>query len=574
MIKKLISLLLVICITLSTSIIVSATNTDVSPPAIPTTGDIWDGTITEPKSIVIKDNLYYYEISKCSELAYIAQVGGDWLNYNYILTDNLILNDTIIEWDENGDCINSQNLKKWIQINNFDGKFDGNGFVISGLYGDGGLFGKIKTNSKINNVILINSYINSSSSFSYYVGGIIDDSGSRSTISNCVFSGYVTANANCVGGILGYGYYLTDLSNCVNYGSVNGKTLTGGVAGTCGDVSNCTNYGIVQGADSTGGIAGDATDIYNCINYGSVYGIDYIGGIAGTLYEVSNCINYADVNGESYISGIGSRDYDTSIMNETEFTECMNFGNITATGDYVGGITSKAYAYILRCSNSGTIIGNNYCGGLAGLATFVSGWTTSAIDDSYNIGNVTGNSYCGGIVGSINNTSISYCYNSGNIVGSSNVGALAVNKQQLMFGPSIVGETYYLKNNTINSQIYGCEDVTADILNITAKTNEELKQVRFSSNVWSYNNNKINNGYPYLKYQDTILRKQLLGDINLDDYVDIDDALLLFQNSLYPEYYPIDYIGKLDFTKDGFVDIDDALLLFQYSLYPDYYPIN
>lgn len=70
------------------------------------------------------------------------------------------------------------------------------------------------------------------------------------------------------------------------------------------------------------------------------------------------------------------------------------------------------------------------------------------------------------------------------------------------------------------------------------------------------------------------VRKQLLGDINLDDYVDIDDALLLFQNSLYPEYYPIDYIGNLDFTKDGFVDIDDALLLFQYSLYPDYYPIN
>lgn len=67
---------------------------------------------------------------------------------------------------------------------------------------------------------------------------------------------------------------------------------------------------------------------------------------------------------------------------------------------------------------------------------------------------------------------------------------------------------------------------------------------------------------------------QLLGDINLDGYVDIDDALLLFQNSLYPEYYPVDYIGNMDFTKDGFTDIDDALLLFQYSLYPEYYPIS
>ncbi len=68
--------------------------------------------------------------------------------------------------------------------------------------------------------------------------------------------------------------------------------------------------------------------------------------------------------------------------------------------------------------------------------------------------------------------------------------------------------------------------------------------------------------------------QDILGDINGDKYVDIDDALLLFQNSLYPEYYPINYRGNLDFTKDGYVDIDDALLLFQYSLYPDYYPIN
>lgn len=66
----------------------------------------------------------------------------------------------------------------------------------------------------------------------------------------------------------------------------------------------------------------------------------------------------------------------------------------------------------------------------------------------------------------------------------------------------------------------------------------------------------------------------LLGDINRDGYVDIDDSLLLFQNSLYPDYYPISYPGTLDFTKDGYVDIDDSLLLFQYSLYPDYYPIG
>lgn len=67
---------------------------------------------------------------------------------------------------------------------------------------------------------------------------------------------------------------------------------------------------------------------------------------------------------------------------------------------------------------------------------------------------------------------------------------------------------------------------------------------------------------------------QILGDVNFDGYVDVDDSLLLFQHSMYPEYYPIQYAGSLDFNKDGYVDIDDSLLLFQYSLYPDIYPIS
>jgi len=66
----------------------------------------------------------------------------------------------------------------------------------------------------------------------------------------------------------------------------------------------------------------------------------------------------------------------------------------------------------------------------------------------------------------------------------------------------------------------------------------------------------------------------LPGDINDDSMVDIDDALLLFQNSILPETYPVDYPCIIDFTKDGKVDIDDALLLFQYSILPDVYPIS
>jgi len=70
------------------------------------------------------------------------------------------------------------------------------------------------------------------------------------------------------------------------------------------------------------------------------------------------------------------------------------------------------------------------------------------------------------------------------------------------------------------------------------------------------------------------VRHRILGDINGDDSVDIDDALLLFQHSMLPEHYPVEYPGSLDFTKDGSVDIDDALRLFQYSMLPEHYPID
>ena len=68
--------------------------------------------------------------------------------------------------------------------------------------------------------------------------------------------------------------------------------------------------------------------------------------------------------------------------------------------------------------------------------------------------------------------------------------------------------------------------------------------------------------------------KSVLGDINGDLTVDMDDAVLLFQHSMLPELYPISYTGNTDFNNSGAVDIDDAILLFQYSMLPDLYPIE
>jgi len=70
------------------------------------------------------------------------------------------------------------------------------------------------------------------------------------------------------------------------------------------------------------------------------------------------------------------------------------------------------------------------------------------------------------------------------------------------------------------------------------------------------------------------VRHQMLGDLDGNESVDIDDAVLLLQYSLFPDAYPIDYTGNIDFDKNDSIDIDDAVLLLQYSLFPDAYPLE
>jgi len=68
--------------------------------------------------------------------------------------------------------------------------------------------------------------------------------------------------------------------------------------------------------------------------------------------------------------------------------------------------------------------------------------------------------------------------------------------------------------------------------------------------------------------------QQLLGDVNGDRMVNIQDALLVFLHSMLAEDYPIHYSGSLDFNEDGDVNIDDGLRLFLYSMIPESYPIK
>ena len=103
--------LFVLCLT---ALIVPCCAAGVTPPEIPSEGDVWDGvSITQPSKLVQKDGVYYYEISTCAELAYVAQIGGDWLGRNYLLANNLIrpLDLFITAVDAKGQLVNQLQCK-------------------------------------------------------------------------------------------------------------------------------------------------------------------------------------------------------------------------------------------------------------------------------------------------------------------------------------------------------------------------------------------------------------------------------------------------------------------------------
>lgn len=233
MTKRLLFALLTLCmalVLLPGTALAAATLLGEIPPSIPTTGDVWDGSIEEPAKLVEWDYTYY-EITKCSQLAYVAQVGGKWLGYNYTLENNLILNDGT--FDGEGNCDNSGGLLEWTPIGSssqaFTGKFLGNGYAISGLYINKpaedkvGLFGC--SNGTVNGVCIVNSYICGRD----YVGGLAGYT-DYGTFSDCSVSGFVKGT-NCVGGLIGKSESWKPIDNLVNHADVYGESEVAGIAG-------------------------------------------------------------------------------------------------------------------------------------------------------------------------------------------------------------------------------------------------------------------------------------------------------------------------------------------------------
>ena len=167
----------------------------------------------------------------------------------------------------------------------------------------------------------------------------------------------------------------------------------------------------ISGAKNVGAVIGQVTNdgkVDNChVLSGNVTGTgDHVGGILGysEYYGgVSNSSNEAEVSGASYVGGIAGHAYATKSINK---------GNVTGTGNYVAGVYA-VYALGNRTENQnfGDVTGVDRVAGITanGNSTY-----------SHNEGNITGRDNVAGITcgnGSSYLGNLGTCTNKGGIKG-------------------------------------------------------------------------------------------------------------------------------------------------------------
>ena len=144
----------------------------------------------------------------------------------------------------------------------------------------------------------------------------------------------VKGNDNCSTGILAGCAGSCVIENIKTTGncSVEGKYETGGIAGRAnGNISNCENHAIVKGLHSVGGIVGICFDsensITSCANYGEITGTDqFVGGIIGYFGEGSlqNSTNNGNITGDARVGNL------IGYANICNINNVLGIGNITA----------------------------------------------------------------------------------------------------------------------------------------------------------------------------------------------------------------------------------------------------
>ncbi len=243
--------------------------------------------------------------------------------------------------------------------NNFNGKFDGQGHTISGLYikenGHAGLFKVMNAGSEVTNLKIVNSYIQGTSTgtrqavgsvagqchgtiskvyseailknSSAMTGGIAGmvSTDKTGTIENCWFNGEISVTNQACGGILGGTYSGTaNIKHCLNTGTLSTtKTSQAQVGGLMGfahtgstvTIEDSLNAGVYGSPSITSQVATIIGGIHNSakkVEVSNVYGIkEFYNKVSGyntpTVVSGKECV--VEEKGTFYAQGASGLDF-------------------------------------------------------------------------------------------------------------------------------------------------------------------------------------------------------------------------------------------------------------------------
>ena len=162
-----------------------------------------------------ESNPYIIENKKQLEnFSWLANSGMNFSNKYLKLGAHIVLNDTANwrNWES------SQPANKWTPIASFNGTFDGNGYIISGIYiksirGNQGFFGHIDTDGTVKRLGVTASYFKA---WHRGAGGLAGEN--WGTINNSYFIGSVIGRYGKIGGLAGINE--GTISNCYSVAPV------------------------------------------------------------------------------------------------------------------------------------------------------------------------------------------------------------------------------------------------------------------------------------------------------------------------------------------------------------------
>ena len=330
--------------------------------------DLWDGTVATEFAggTGTEDDPYLIETG--AQLAYLAEIANEdpssTAGKYYQLIDDIVLNEDLL--DDNYD-LQQSNPRMWTPIvecsyynqREFQGDFDGNGHVISGLYMVNdtygvyiGLFGGIGGNAVIHDLAIVDSYMSQS-----YCGGLlVGEMYGNSLVTRCYVDARMTGGSQYTGILAGGIDYNQSaiIENCYTTGYNDGNDCQSALLGVMGSgaVRNCFTTGRVPSSNSRTGAfigavlgSGTYTNLYFdktvSPNLKAVYSNDYETCYGMTTEEMQSP-EFAELLGEPFVFEAGSYPYIDGLPLVGEQTAFVPSGHRINVGS--GGSSLKFYS--------------------------------------------------------------------------------------------------------------------------------------------------------------------------------------------------------------------------------------